>query len=358
MRVEPRLVRRGRCRGLAVLLAAGVVLAAGCGGGAAETTPETTEAAAPTPEAAPASQEGVSGTISLYTSVTQDTVDAVLAALAETHPDIEVELFRAPTGELNARLAAEERTGGIRADVIWHTDPLSMYAHDERDLLLAWEPEGAEEVPADFQDERFWGARLLNLVIVQQPGLGVAGWADLVDETYRDRVALPDPGFAGSAFAALGYFGLDPEFGLGYYRELQANGAVQVQSIDEVITGVAEGRFAAGIALSKSVQDAIDDGAPVELVWPQPGTITLYSPIAVFASTAEEAPAQAFVEFVLSEPGQEAIAATGWQPVLEGVEGPAPPSGLDYVAQLSPDWEEAFGRQEELLTEYRTIFGG
>jgi iron(III) transport system substrate-binding protein len=357
--VEPK---RSRWRGLIALLAAGLVLAAGCGGGTAETASEETTAVAGRPSAAPTSEEEAeaapSGTISLYTSVTQDTVDAVLAALAETYPHIEVELFRAPTGELNARLASEERTGGIRADVIWHTDPLSMYAHDERDLLLAWEPEGAEEVPAAFRDERFWGARLLNLVIVQQPGLGVAGWADLTDEAHRDRVALPDPGFAGSAFAALGYFGLDPEFGLGYYRELQANGAAQVQSIDEVITGVAEGRFAAGIALSKSVQDAIDDGAPVELVWPQPGTITLYSPIAVFASTTEEAAAQAFVEFVLSEPGQEAIAGTGWQPVLEGVEGPAPPSGLDYVAQLSPDWEEAFGRQEELLTEYRTIFGG
>ena len=104
---------------------------------------------------------------------------------------------------------------------------------------------------------------------------------------------------------------------MDFYRALKENGAVQVASPGDVVTGVAEGRYALGIAPDKSVQDAVADGSPIELVWPASG----------------------------------AIAATGWQPIRDDVEwtpgGPA----------VSPDWDSIFGRQEELLEEYRTIFG-
>jgi len=362
-----RTTLRARFKG-GLVLPLLVLVASACGG--AETpasSPETASSPEPAVSEEPGAEasegsgteasEEVSGTVLLYTSVTQDTVDAVLAALTEAQPGLSVEVFRAPTGELAARLAAEQRAGGIQADVIWHTDPLSMYAHEEEGLLLEWSPEGAEAVPEEFQTATFWGTRILNLVIVHRADLATppAAWADLSDPAYADGVALPDPGFAGSAFAALGYFGLSPDFGIDYYEGLRGNGAVQLQSINDVITGVAEGRFQAGMALDKTVQDEIDDGAPITMVWPEPGAISVYSPIAVFDGTADQPAAQAFVEFVLAPPGQEAIASTGWQPVLDEVDSPFPPSGAE---QVFPDWRAAFGQQDELLGEYRAIFGG
>lgn len=360
---EQAALRRGFKGGLVLALL--VLIASACGGPEPSTSATgTPEQAAPVataePEVEPSgepSTESVSGTVRLYTSVTQDTVDAVLAALAEAQPGLGVEVFRAPTGELAARLAAEQRSGGIQADVIWHTDPLSMYAHEEEGLLLEWAPEGAEAVDEEFQTGSFWGTRILNLVIVHRADLATtpAAWADLTDPAYADAVALPDPGFAGSAFAALGYFGLSPDFGLDYYQALRDNGAVQLQSVNDVITGVAEGRFQAGMALDKTIQDEIDAGAPLTMVWPEPGAIALYSPIAVFDSTPDEPAAQAFVEFVLTPAGQEAIAGTGWQPVLDEIDSPFPPPDAE---QVFPDWEGARGRQDELLDGYRAIFGG
>jgi iron(III) transport system substrate-binding protein len=72
------------------------------------------------------------GTLRIYTTVTQATVDSVVEGFSERYPDVDVEVFRAPTGELTARIAAEQREGGMRADVLWLTDPLSMqqYAGD------------------------------------------------------------------------------------------------------------------------------------------------------------------------------------------------------------------------------------
>jgi len=91
------------------------------------------------------------GEVTLYTSVTQDTVDAVLGALAEQHPGLRVEVFRAPTGELDARIASELRSGGIGADVLWVTDPLSLQRYDAAGMLAPLDAEALAAVPPEYR---------------------------------------------------------------------------------------------------------------------------------------------------------------------------------------------------------------
>lgn len=299
------------------------------------------------------SENPVGGTITLYTSVTQDTVDAVLDVLAEAAPDLAVEVFRAPTGELDARIATELRSGGIGADVLWMTDPLSVQRYEADGLLAPLAGEAFAVVPAEYQGETFVGTRLLNLVIVtgQDAEPKPTSWADLADPAYADSVVMPDPGFAGSAFAALGYLATADEFGLDFYQRLKDNGVVQVLSPGEVLNGVAEGNYAAGITLDKVVRAAVDKGSPIELVWPEPGAIALFSPAAVVASSDDLDAAQAFQEFLVSPAAQAAIASTGWQPVRDDVEWPYD------GAVVTPDWTELYGSQEQLLQEYYAILG-
>lgn len=153
--------------------------------------------------------------LTLYTSVTQQTVNAVVAGYRAAHPGSEVSVFRATTGTLNARLAAEQRAGGVRADVIWGTDPLSMQSYAAQNLLRP-RPLPASEVPAGLpagsQTSYAYPTRKLYLVIVAHKGLHPLprSWSDLADPRYRGQVALPDPAAAGSAFAALGYFAQAP----------------------------------------------------------------------------------------------------------------------------------------------------
>lgn len=302
---------------------------------------------------ASASSVPVEGAVTLYTSVTQDTIDAVLAAFAEERPNIPVAVFRAPTGELDARIATELRSGGLGADVLWVSDPLSLQRYEAEGLLAPLAGEAFAEVPAEYRTETSVGTRLLNLVIVAGEGVEPlpASWSDLADPAYAGAVALPDPGFAGSAFAALGYFAGQDALGLDYYQRLRDNGAVQVASPVDVMTGVAEGLYKVGISLDKIVADAVADGSPIELVWPESGAIAVYSPAAVVDGSDELAAAQAFVEFLVSPTGQEAIAASGWQPVRPDVEWPA------QGPAVAPDWPALFGSQAELLEAYRAIFG-
>jgi iron(III) transport system substrate-binding protein len=294
--------------------------------------------------------------ITLYTSVTQNTVDAVVAGFTAGHPGAKVDVFRATTGALNARIAADQRSGGLRADVIWGTDPLSMQSYADQKLLHAWPLPDATGVPATYRTRYFWGTRLLYLVIVAQKGLDPAPqrWADLTGAAYRGGVALPDPAAAGSAFAALGYFSQAPGLGLDYYRTLKANGAVQVSTVPEVVTDVAQGRFKLGVTLDSEIRSAVAKGSPVRMVWPTDGAIALYSPIAETARPPHASTAQAFLSYVLSADGQRRIGQTGWQPIRPGVAGPPQPAGATTV---SPDWTALFGKQRDLLQQYQGIFG-
>ena len=293
----------------------------------------------------------------LYTSVTQETIDAVVGGYERAHPGAKVTVFRAPTGQLNARIAADQRSGGLRADVIWGTDPLSMQSYADQHLLAPWPLPQLTSVPEQYRTPEFWGTRLLYLVIVahkdlqQQP----TAWTDLTSPAYRGKVAVPDPAFAGSAFAALGYFSQAPEMGMDFYRALRANGAKQVASIPDVVTQVAQGRYQLGITLDSGARTAVKKGSPIVIVWPKPGAIALYSPIAMTAQTARPtgSAVKEFMTYVLSPEGQQHIADTGWQPIISGVPGPPQPAGATSV---SPDWAALFGHQQELLATYRSTF--
>lgn len=298
---------------------------------------------------------GNSKKLTLYTSVTQDTVNAVVSAYESAHPDTQVNVFRAPTGKLNARIAADRRSGQVGADVVWATDPLSTQRYVEQGLLRRWQLDGVSNIPDAFKTDYFWGTRVLYLILVTRENLQPRPqrWTDLADAAYRGEVALPDPAFAGSAFAALGYFA--QERGTDFYRKLRAKGAVEVASIPQVATDVAQGRYELGITLARIARDARQKGSPIDIVWPQPGAIAVYSPIGIFKATEQAAVAQSFVRFVLSPDAQRKIADTGWEPARSDVSGPEKPSDAQWV---TPNWSRLFGRQQELLREYEAIFGG
>ncbi|GAC1663258.1 MAG: hypothetical protein NVS9B8_01940 [Candidatus Limnocylindrales bacterium] len=277
-----------------------------------------------------------------------------MKGFTDDHPGVDVRVFRAPTAEVAARIATDLASGGLKADVLWLSDPLSIAGYADTNLLQIWTPPNAAAIDPRYRTASFFGTRLLNMVLVRGATVspGPADWKDLLSVEYKGAIAIPDPGFAGSAFAALGYFSQTDGYGSAFYRSLKDNGATQVKAPDDVTTGVATGRFKVGMTLDNSARTAIKKGSPIAMVWPTSGAIAIYSPIAAVAASPNLATADAFVDYSLSANGQALIAKTGWQPVVGGG-GPTAEGG-----QVSPDWTAAFGRQKDLLAAYRAIFGG
>jgi iron(III) transport system substrate-binding protein len=302
------------------------------------------------------SEAAAAGTVTLYTCVSDTTVQPVIAAFQKSEPGSRVDLFRAPTGELNARVAADARSGGLRADVIWGCDPLTVQAFVDQGLVGGWTPPGAEAIPAEFRTEDYVGAAVLYLVAVHRTDVPAPrAWSDLTGPDYADAVAIPDPAVAASALGALGWFAADGAYGLDFYRDLKANGAVQVTTPDDVTTGVAQGIYDVGMTTANAAYAARDDGSPVDVAWPEPGAVAIYGPVALSTQSADSAVARAFISFVVSADGQQVIGKAGSYPTRPGVAGPTVPAGAPVVV---PDWT-AIGRDRDtMLSGYQQLFGG
>jgi iron(III) transport system substrate-binding protein len=291
----------------------------------------------------------------LYTCLSDESVQPVIEAFEARDDGGQVELFRAPTGELNARVAADVRSGGLRADVFWGCDPLTVQALVDQGLVGGWTPADAEQVPAEFRTDDYVGGHLLYMVAVHRTDVPAPQtWADLAGGDYA-ALAVPDPAVAASALGALGWFAADPGYGVDFYRGLRDAGAVQVGTPDEVTTGVAQGIYDAGITTANSAYAAKDDGSPVDVVWPQPGAVAIYGPLALATSSADSEVAKDFISFVVSEDGQAVLGASGAYPTLPGVEGPTVPDGAPVVF---PDWTAIGADKDTILAEYQQVFGG
>lgn len=326
-----------RARAAAVLAAVvGAVSLTACGGDPGTSTQAGTE------------------TITLYTCVSDTTIQPVIERFEQENEGYQVELFRAPTGDLNARVAGDVRSGGLRADVVWACDPLTMQDYVDQGLVGGWTPQS--DVAAQMRTDDYVGVAVLYMVAVS--GEGVAAprtWSDLTGEAYADAVALPDPAFAASALGALGWFAQDAGYGMDFFAALKSNGATQVRAPDEVTTGVAEGVYGVGITTANSAYAAQEAGSPIEVVWPEPGAVAVYGPAALAVDAADSRVAKDFLSFITSEQGQQVIADAGSYPASADVVGPTVPTDAPVVF---PDWPALVSDKDRLLGEYQQIFGG
>jgi iron(III) transport system substrate-binding protein len=323
-------------------LAVVAVLLAACGG---------TDAGAGQSEA-----DAEAETVTLYTCLSDESIQPVIAAFEDGAPGTRVELFRAPTGELNARVAADVRSGGLQADVFWGCDPLTVQSLVDQDLVGGWTPPEAEDIPAEFRTDDYVGAHLLYMVAVHRTDVPAPeAWTDLTGPAYTGAVAVPDPSVAASALGTLGFFAEEPGFGVDFYRDLQANGAVQVGTPDEVTTGVAQGIYGAGLTTANSAYAAESDGSPVAVAWPEPGAVAIYGPVALATDSADSQGAKDFISFVTGADGQTVLGESGAYPTLPDAPGPTIPDGAPVV---SPDWAAIAGNRAAILAEYQQVFGG
>src|SRR3954447_8846156 len=106
--------------------------------------------------------------ITLYTCVNDTTAQPVITAFKAAHAGTDVQLFRAPTGQLNARVASDARSGGLKADVIWACDPLTMADYVAQGLVGGWIP--TTEIPPDVRPADAVGVAVLYLVAASRKG--------------------------------------------------------------------------------------------------------------------------------------------------------------------------------------------
>jgi len=343
---------------LALALGAALtILSTACGGAQAP------GAAAPAVATGAVQPAAVSGQFTLYTSVPQNIASRIEESLKKRHPDLRMTIFRAGTGEVVAKLAAEQKAGAIQADVVWVAEPSTYEEFKKQDLLLKFAPKDADKLSAELKDADgfYYAGRLINTVIIYNTQLvktPPTGWRDLTRPEFKGKIGLPTPAASGAAVAFVGALSKSSDFGYGYLAELKANGAVQVQNNTEANTKVAKGELMVASTLDYMIRDLKTQGSPVDVVWPKEGAIFTPSPVGILKTSKNVDASKAFVDYLLSQQGQQDMVEVGsFLPVRDDV---APPKGapkLSEIKRFPLDWKDITTRTEEIKKNFADIFG-
>ncbi len=300
-------------------------------------------------------------TITLYTSEPQEKIDAVIAAFNAHHPAITVDVFRAGTGDLTARIATEEKAGDIGADLLLAADAGTFEDYAERDLLLEYASPEAEAIQQDLIDpEHFYvGTRLIPTVIAVNTNVitdAPTSWQDLTDAQYAGKIAMPNPDVSGAAAYNAAVWLDDASLGTTWLEGLAANQPLIAESNGPVSQAVADGSSPVGIVVDSLVRDLAAAGSPIEAIYPSEGVPFVSQPVGIFANTDEAEASKLFVDFLISQEGQEIAASQSYLPIRSDVDSPEGAPAIADIDFLNPDLETIRASQADAVETFNGLF--
>lgn len=282
-----------------------------------------------------------------------------LAAAFEKATGHKVELWASSTGKVLARLEAER--ANPRADVVILANQSAGLALQSQGLLERYRPEALVErmreglaPPSDFIP---MGADIVTMVVNSghlPQGKRPADWSDLLDPAYRGQVSMPNPLLSGTAAEfVLGFLQVNGDEGWTFFEKLKANGAIWPGPNAAALAPVKLGARSVLMAgVGHTSLKAKKEGNSLDLILPSSGSIMIPRPIAILKSSRHKDTAKKFVDFVLSDVGQELVAKSLLIPALKSVKPDPIWPDLDNAHFWSVDWQKMADDRSSVLNRF------
>ena len=255
----------------------------------------------------------------VVTSFPNDLTGAFQRAFEEKNPEIKVEI-------LNKKTTAgvkyiQETAKNNQTDLFWASAPDAFAVLKSDGLLQKYEvkatgiPEKIGAYPINDPDGYYmgfagagygimWNTRYLKAKKLPEP----KEWSDLAKPVYHDHVGMSAPSRSGTTHLTVETVlqGEGWENGWAQWKQIAGNFKTVTERSFGVPDGVNSGQFGIGIVIDFFGLSSQASGFPVEFVYP---TVTTMVPanIGIVKDAPNAAAAGAFVEFLLSDAGQELL---------------------------------------------------
>lgn len=298
----------------------------------------------------------------IYTSQPNEDAQATVDGFKAANPGIEVEFVRDGTTKIMAKLMAEIEAGNPVADVLLIADTVTLERLKADKRLMAYTSPEAKAYDASLYDAGgfYYSTKLITTGIMYntQASMKPTSWKDLAKPEAKGLVAMPSPLTSGAALIHAQTLTADPALGWDYYRALKDNGATAAGGNGAVLKSVATGEKAYGVVVDYMPIREKAKGAPVEFVFPAEGVSAVTEPVAIMAGTKHEEAAKKFVDYVLSEKGQEGFLKLGYIPARNGMAVPAGFPARETIKVMPLNASDALKNTDKDLKTFSEIFGG
>ena len=247
-----------------------------------------------------------------------------------------VEMITGSTGEVNQRIKAEVESGNVTVDIHWAADETMLAANRDmfqpyvsvhNDAMIPlFKNNGSNEFNPAFAEPN---VIIVNTKMLEELGVTVESYFDLLNPALKGKIIGADPANSSSAFQSLigmlyGTGEGDPmsdkawEFIDGLLVNMDGKVA---SSSSQVYNGVANGEYAVGLSYEDPCVELQYAGQqPVKVVYPKEGVVFSGQSVQIVKNAPNLEAAQKFVDYVLSEEVQSAVAAElNLRPLREGV---------------------------------------
>ena len=332
--------------------------ACGSGDAAAPTetkAPETVTAAAQAPTE-PA-KTALSGKVTVYMPSPAGLADKLAAGFTEA-TGVEVEKFQGTTGEILARLEAEQ--ANPVADVVilasW-SDGLSM-KNDGK--LLSYTPANGEKIVDGWMDSdcMLFGYSASAVGVIYNttliPELS-ADWAELADSQYKDQLAIPDPEKSGACkdFVA----GFVNAYGWQALEGMAANGMIVPGANKAALEAVTTGEVGILVAgVDYNAYSSMNKGEPLNIYYPAGGTVVNPRPAMILNTAPNMDNAKAFIDYLFSEEAQQLVASAYLLPGRSDIQCENR-TNLADIPQIACDWDKMMDIASDSAAKINQICG-
>ncbi|MGO4994647.1 ABC transporter substrate-binding protein [Jeotgalibaca porci] len=308
--------------------------------------------------------KGSSDTLVIYSPNSEGLINATIPAFEEKY-DVKVELIQAGTGELFTKLESEKNAPV--ADIIFG-GAYSQYAQST-ELFEEYVPEENDQLVDAYQNTTgFYTPYTIDgSVIVVNPDLigdiDITGYEDLLNEELKGKIATADPANSSSAFAQLTNMlvakgGYESDEAWKYVTDLFTliDGKISSSS-SNVYKTVADGEMAVGLTYEDPTVKLLNDGANVEIIYPEEGTVFLPASAAIIKGAENLENAKLFIDFVISKEVQDVLGTTTTnRPVRKDAETSENMKELTEIKTLEEDMDYVIENKEKIVTKYNDIF--
>ena len=250
--------------------------------------------------------------LTIYTGLEDEFIDPYLKTFKEQYPEIELNIVRASTGDITARLVAEKNNP--QADVVWGTAGSSLLMLDSIGVLEPYAPKGIEKVDPMFKDDKevpnwvgidAWMTGItVNTEELKKLGLPVPkSYEDLLNPKYKGLITMPNPASSGTGYLTVSgliqIMGEDKAW--EYMDGLHKNIAEYTHSGSAPSKLAASGEFPIGIGMGYKGLSIKQEGYPVDVIFPTEGSGWDLEANALIKKDDIKEEAKLFLDWAISE---------------------------------------------------------
>jgi iron(III) transport system substrate-binding protein len=301
--------------------------------------------------------------VSWYTSIPQRHAESLANAFT-TETGINVEIVRDSTFTINERVMSEIESGATEADVLTIADIGIFIELKNQGYLMKYDSPHYIKYAEECKDPGYWVVfagfgicMAYNESLIDAPP---QHWTDLLDDRWKGRIGLEDINTAGSQYGQ--YYMLREILGKEYWEELLSTQEPKIYyKTTDLANALLEGEIdiAGQFSIHTVYNYRVNKGTPIQGIYPEEGIPLVVNVAAILNQTDYPEEAKIFLNFLLSQRGQETMQGTNYKYSLR--DGITPLEGipsLDNLNILLPENAADYGSKRiEYIQEFNSFLG-